>query len=92
MFEWDADKAQSNLVKHGVSFEASQRVFDDAFSVERLDAASNPGEPRYIVTGMANGVLLTVVYSERDERTRIISARKATRHEREDYYQSQTPG
>ena len=76
-FEWDLDKALSNLAKHGVSFEAARLVFDDVFALDRFDAGSGHSEARYIITGMANGILLTVVYTERGERTRIISARKA---------------
>lgn len=90
-FEWDAAKARSNLAKHRVSFEAARLVFDDVFSLDRLDAAGSGAEFRCIVTGMANGVLLTVVYAERDGCTRIISARRATKHEQREYYQSQTP-
>lgn len=88
-FEWDAAKAQTNLSKHGVGFEAARLVFDDAFALDRLDDAGRD-EARYILTGMANGILLTVVYTERGERTRIISARRATRHEQREYYDSQT--
>ncbi len=89
-FEWDAAKAQANLAKHGVSFEAARLVFDDAFALDRLDASGEHAEARYILTGIANGILLTVVYTERGERTRIISARRATRHEQREYYDSQT--
>ena len=89
-FEWDAAKAESNLVKHGVSFEAARCVFDDVFAFERSDFDSGPGEIRYVITGMVNDVILTVVYTERGDRTRIISARRATKHEQEKYYRSQT--
>ena len=89
-FEWDAAKAESNLVKHGVSFEAARCVFDDVFAFERCDFASAPGEIRYVITGTVNDVILTVVYTARDERIRIISARRATKHEQEEYYRSQT--
>jgi uncharacterized DUF497 family protein len=89
-FEWDEDKAQANLAKHEVSFEAATLVFDDLFSDERFDIIGSGGEVRYIITGMANAVLLTVVYTERGTRTRIISARKATKHEQRQYYRSQT--
>jgi len=89
-FEWGELKAQSNLGKHGVSFEAARLVFDDAFALERLDTGGERAEVRYITTGMANGVVLTVVYTERGERIRIISARKATKHEQKEYYRSQT--
>ena len=89
-FEWNSDKAESNLVKHGVSFEAARRVFDDAFAFERCDFDSAEGEIRYVITGMVNDVILTVVYTERGDRTRIVSARRATKHEQEEYYRSQT--
>ena len=89
-FEWDDVKAHSNLVKHGISFEAGRRVFDDAFALGRDDVGDTGDEVRYVLIGMVNGVLLTTVYTERGERTRIISARKATRHEQREYYRSQT--
>jgi uncharacterized DUF497 family protein len=91
-FEWDEIKGRTNLVKHGVSFVAARLVFDDVFALERLDCGGTPAEARYVTTGMANAVLLTVVYTERGERIRIISARKATRHEQKEYYRSQTAG
>ncbi len=59
--EWDDAKAKSNLAKHGVSFEAARRVFDDAFAFERLDIGSQDGEARILTIGMVNGVFLTVV-------------------------------
>jgi uncharacterized protein len=91
-FEWDCAKAQSNLAKHGVSFEAARLVFDDVFALEHFDHAGDPPEPRYIIKGMANGVILTVVYTERGDRVRIISARKATRNEQREYHRSQRGG
>ena len=89
-FECDAAKAQNNLAKHLVGFEAARRVFDDAFALDRLDIGSRGGEVRYVITGMVDGALLTVVYTERGERTRIISARRATKHAQREYYRSQT--
>jgi uncharacterized protein len=88
--EWDEAKAQSNLAKHEVSFEAACLVFDDVFAFDRFNLDRGPGETRYVVTGLVNGVILTVVYTERDHHLRIISARKATRHEESEYYHSQT--
>jgi uncharacterized protein len=88
-FEWDRAKARSNLTKHGVSFEAARQVFDDVFALEQFDYVGDPPEPRCIITGMANGVILTVAYTERGDRIRIISARKATTHEQREYYRSQ---
>lgn len=89
-FEWDGAKAQNNLAKHGVSFEAAAGVFFDVFAFDQVDLESEPGEVRYIITGMVNGVPLTVVYTERGDQIRIISARKATKHEQKEYYRSQT--
>ena len=90
LFEWDDVKAQSNLAKHGVSFEVSRSAFEDLFALDLLDADSGQGEIRYVIIGMVNGVLLTVVYTERGDRIRIISSRKATAHEEKEYYRSQT--
>lgn len=89
-FEWDAEKAASNLRKHGVAFADAQRVFDDAFAIHDLDADAGYGEQRMVAVGMVNGILLAVVYTERGDRTRLISARKATKHEQVEYYRSQT--
>jgi uncharacterized protein len=89
-FEWDAAKAESNFEKHGVSFEAARCVFDDVFACERCDVDSEPGAIRYVITGIVNDVILTVVYAERGDCTRIISARRATMHEQKEYYRSQT--
>ena len=88
--EWDAAKAENNLVKHGVSFEAAQYVFDDVFALERCDFDSDPSEIRYVITGIVREVVLTVVYTERGGRIRIISARKATTHEQREYDHGQT--
>ncbi len=88
--EWDDAKAHSNLGKHGISFVAARRVFDDAFALGRDDVNATGDEARYVLIGMVNGVLLAIVYTERGERTRIISARKATKHEHREYYRSQT--
>jgi uncharacterized DUF497 family protein len=88
--EWDAAKAQSNVAKHGVSFEAARGVFGDVFAIEYSDFESGPSEARYVITGMVTEIILTVVYAERGDRTRIISAGKATKHEQTEYYRSQT--
>lgn len=89
-FEWDTAKAQINLTKHEVDFEAASCVFGDFFAVERPDDRERGTEVRHLIIGVANGVLLTVVYTERGDRTRIISAGKANRHEQREYYRSQT--
>jgi uncharacterized DUF497 family protein len=90
-FEWDDDKAASNRKKHGVSFEEARDVFRDAFGVLELDLAQDYGEERLIFTGVAWGRILVVVHTEREDRIRIISARRANKREQHDYYQNQTP-
>lgn len=90
-FEWDDAKAAANWAKHGVSFETARLAFEDAFALLEIDQSAAYGEERLILTGMVRGVILVVVHTERDGRTRIISARKATKREQDGYYQNQTP-
>jgi uncharacterized DUF497 family protein len=86
-FEWDAAKAESNFKAHGVSFELAKTVFDDAFAIGRVDDREDYGEQRFVVLGMAKGqILLLVAYTERGDRTRIISARKVTKNEQHQYF------
>jgi uncharacterized protein len=85
-FEWDEAKAAENYAKHGVFFELAIKVFEDPFGIERLDDREDYGEDRFILIGTADGVALTVVYTERNGRIRIISARQATKHEQDDYF------
>ena len=85
-FEWDEVKAAENYAKHGVSFETAIKVFRDPFGIERLDDRQDYGEERFILIGTAEEVVITVVYTERNDRARIISARRATRHEQDDYF------
>ncbi len=85
-FEWDESKAASNYAKHGVGFGEASRVFRDLFGIEVLDDRKDYGEERFIRTGMAGDRLLTVVYTERGENIRIISAREAGKYERKNYY------
>lgn len=84
-FEWNAHKASANLAKHGVSFETARNVFDDPFAVDMEDRSANYGEVRRRIVGVGNGLVLTVIYTERSETIRIISARKAARAERKEY-------
>jgi len=86
-FEWDEDKAAANYAKHGVSFETARAVFKDVFAVEGFDDREAYGEDRFTIIGMAEGILLFVVYTPRGHRLRLISARRATKHEQDDYYQ-----
>lgn len=88
-FEWDTNKAESNLEKHGVSFEEAAEVFFDPFYQEG-DATANE-EPRNFILGYSiSQRLLLVVYVERSLRIRIISSRPATRNERKLYEQSRS--
>lgn len=85
-FEWDPEKTEANLSKHGVSFEEAVTVFGDLLSLNMPDPDHSENEQRFIVLGMSDRYrLLVVSYTERPPRTRIISARLATRHEREQY-------
>ena len=87
-FEWDRAKAEANLFAHGVSFDLAKTVFDDPFAIERLDDREDYGEERFVMIGMTAGnILLFVAYTEREERIRIISARRATQYEQDDYFQ-----
>ena len=86
-FEWHDAKAEANLKAHGVDFELAKTVFKDPFAIERLDDREDYGEERFVLVGMAEGqVLLFVAYGEREERIRIISARRATQYEQDDYF------
>jgi uncharacterized DUF497 family protein len=85
-FEWDQNKALSNLSKHSVSFEEAKTVFDDPLYLDFFDPDHSHGKYRFIIIGMSSGNrLLLVSYTEYDERVRLISAREATRRERKDY-------
>lgn len=87
-FEWDPEKARRNLAKHGVSFVDAVLVWDDPLYGVYEDRATK-GERRWHAIGMAGMALLLVVHAYPDgedgQRVRIISARKATRHEKKDY-------
>ena len=85
-FEWDKAKAADNYTRHGVSFELAMKVFNDPFAVERIDDRQDYGEERFILIGLAEAHVLVVTYTEREERIRLISARRATRHEQDDYF------
>ncbi|MEM7793177.1 MAG: BrnT family toxin [Cyanobacteria bacterium P01_C01_bin.118] len=85
-FEGDPIKATANLEKHGVSFQDAATVFKDPLSVTFPDPDHSVGENRYIIIGQSTvGLLLIVAHTERDQKLRIISTRKATRKERTFY-------
>ena len=86
-FEWSVDKAATNFASHGVPFEHARLVFKDVGTVAEHDDRFDYGEDRFSIIGMVDGTLLYVAYTERGERIRIIMARRATRHEQDDYFE-----
>ena len=85
-FEWDNQKAQSNLLKHGVSFDEAVSVFGDALALTFSDSDHSMDEDRSRTYGISNKERhLVVVHTERRNSIRIISARKATRYEKDIY-------
>lgn len=87
-FEWDNVKELGNIKKHGIDFATAALVFADENRVEIFDEGHSQFEDRYITIGMIGDVayLVTVVYTERKDVIRLISARKATKQERRMYY------
>lgn len=87
-FEWDEAKAETNLRKHDVSFEEAVTVFGDPLALTFPDPDHSVGEKRWLTFGQSGKVrLLAVAHAERGRSIRVISVRKATRHEREIYEQ-----
>lgn len=87
-FEWDDEKEQRNIIKHGIDFSTAALVFKDENRLEYFDEYHSDSEDRYITIGLIDGVayLVMVVYTERGEAIRLISARKATKQEWRRYY------
>lgn len=88
-FEWDTNKAKSNLIKHGIRFEEAVLVFDNPYHLSLQDRHEN-GEFRWQTIGLVHGLIVimvahTVRFESGDEVIRIISARKADRKERSRY-------
>ena len=89
-FEWDKEKANLNQTKHGVSFSEAVTVFEDFLAVIFDDESHSGQELRQIIIGHSQrNRLLLVCYTVREDVVRLISARKATAHERRDYEQYQ---
>ena len=85
-YEWDPAKAAANLKKHGVSFEEAASIFLDALALTFWDPDHSEEEEREITIGRsAEQRILFVAHTAREDRIRIISARKATRKERKNY-------
>lgn len=82
-FEWNEDKAEANLAKHGVSFEEAASVFGDPLALTFRDPDHSISEERWLTFGVSySDRLLVVAHAERGRSIRIISARRATRQER----------
>ena len=85
-FAWSSEKAGKNLAKHEVSFEEAETVFGDPLGRIVTDPRHSEEEERYVLLGLSHRQrLLAVMFTERAEQVRIISARQATRRERRDY-------
>ncbi len=87
-FEWDDEKAARNLAKHGVSFHDAATVFGDPLAITYYDPDHSEDEDRFLTFGhISDGHLFVVSHTNREDRIRIISARRATRRERKSYEQ-----
>lgn len=86
LFEWNKDKAQKNFRIHGVSFDEASTAFKDILSLTVYDPRHSDSEDRFVLIGnsFANRILI-VVHTERNDKIRIISARKVTRKEKKQY-------
>lgn len=82
-FEWDEQKRQTCLVKHGIDFEDAIGIFEGPMFVRRSD---RDGEERWVAVGEVEGRVVAVVYTIRSGRYRIISARRSRKNERRDFY------
>ena len=87
-FEWDDKKEEANIRKHGIDFSTAALVFNDENRLDLYDEIHSESEDRYITIGMVGGIayVVFVVYTEKKDVIRLISARKATRLERSLYY------
>ena len=85
-FEWDENKSELNLKKHGVDFEEAKTIFNDPHAITIDDPDHSVAEERYLDTGISStGRMLIVWYTERNENIRIIGCRRAIRSERKIY-------
>ena len=85
-FEWDPEKARSNLTKHGVSFDEAATVFGDPLAVTIHDPDHSLQEQRFLTTGLSKiQRLLIVAHTDREGRVRMINAREVTPTERSQY-------
>ena len=90
-FDWDNNKNQSNIAKHGISFEEAIAIFDDPNILNYEDTRFNYGETRFVSIGQIilvtqeKTVIIVVIHTQRNQTIRLISARKANERERKRY-------
>jgi uncharacterized protein len=89
-FEWDPAKEASNELKHGIGFVDAATVFDDPYHLEEESTKVEHGEERRRAIGTIRSIVVTVIYTDREGRRRIISARRARKDERQRYNQGKT--
>lgn len=87
-FEWDVDKSAERMARSGFDFQAAKRVFRSGRFVERWDEAHSGTEDRFIATGMVGHVMISVVYTERAGRKRILSAFEAVEEDINEYLET----
>jgi uncharacterized DUF497 family protein len=86
-YQWDDAKGASNYAKHGVTFQVARDVFKDPFAIEFIDDREDYGEDRFVLIGTVGQRFLTVVYTMRGDRIRLISARGAEPLEARQYHE-----
>lgn len=84
-FEWDENKRKTNLRTHGIDFKGIDSVFN-GYTLTIEDTRFEYGEQRFLTLGVLNGRVVVIVHTEREETIRIISIRKATKHEQSRYF------
>jgi uncharacterized protein len=89
MFEWDEDKRLLNLSKHGIDFADAEKIFA-GFILTAEDRSNDYGEQRFLTLGLLEDQVVSVAHTERNENIRLISIRKATKHEARFYFSQLT--
>jgi uncharacterized DUF497 family protein len=90
LFEWDPEKAQNNFKKHRITFDEASTAFEDSLSFTIHDPLHSSKEERFVLVGLSRQKrLLIVIHTDRGEKIRIISARIATRKERQHYEENE---
>jgi len=85
-FEWDESKNRSNIRKHGIDFIDSAKIFRNSWVIKQ-DERTDYGERRWLGLGRLENIIIVMVFTKRNEKTRIISIRKANKQERRIYFE-----